>query len=234
MTQAAGIVAELYRYPVKSMGGERLDRLRLDDGRVRGDRTYAVHHADGKLGSGKSSKRFRHTEGLLEFHARHDGDTTLVTFPDGRTLRAGDPATDAALAAEVGGSVRLATEDGVSHLDAAPVHILTTASLRWLAAELPDAVLAVARFRPNIVIDLPGDTPVEDDWAGRRLRVGDVELAVSQHVVRCVMTTAAQGDLPHDARVLKTLTDRHDMTLGVYADVRTPGEVTAGDPVELH
>lgn len=244
MTHAAGIVTELYRYPVKSMAGERLDTVRLDDGRVRGDRTYALHHEDGKLGSGKNSRRFRRVEGLLNYRARYDGDTPVVTFPDGRDLRADAPGFDAALAAALGVPVRLSPEDGGashgrpgrgrgSHLDAAPVHILTTASLRWLSAELPDAAIAVARFRPNIVVDLPGDTPIEDAWVGRRLRIGGAEVAVRKRVERCVMTTAAQGALPHDARVLKTLTARHDMTLGVYVDVRTPGHVSTGDPVEL-
>lgn len=233
MTQATGIVTELYRYPVKSMAGERLDTVRLDDGRVRGDRTYALHHEDGKLGSGKNSRRFRRVDGLLDYHARYDGDTPVVTFPDGRDLRADDPGFDAALAGALGVPVRLSTETEGSHLDAAPVHVLTTASLRWLAAELPDAAIAVARFRPNIVVDLPGDTPIEDAWLGRRLRIGGAEVSVRKRVERCVMTTAAQGALPHDARVLKTLTARHDMTLGVYVDVRTPGYVSAGDPVEL-
>lgn len=234
MTHAAGIVTELYRYPVKSMGGERLDAVRLDDGRVRGDRTYALHHEDGKLGSGKNSRRFRRVDNLLNYHARYDGDTPVVTFPDGRDLRGDAPGFDDALAGALGVPVRMSPEaGGVSHLDAAPVHILTTAALRWLSAELPDSVIAVARFRPNIVVDVHGDTPVEDDWVGRRLRVGGVELEVVQEVERCVMTTAAQGDLPHDARVLKTLTSRHDMTLGVYGAVRTPGDVRTGDPVEL-
>lgn len=229
----AGVVTELYRYPVKSMGGERLGAIRLDPARVHGDRAYAVHDTDGKLGSGKATDRFRRVDGLLDFHARYDGDVPTVTFPDGRTLRAGDPALDTALAETLDAPVRLATEAHISHLDAAPVHVLTTASLRWLSGLLPDAAIAVARFRPNIVVDLPGADPVEDAWVGRRLRIGGAELAVAGCTERCVMTTAAQGALPHDARVLKTLAARNNMNLGVYAKVITPGNVSTGDPVEL-
>lgn len=229
----AGTVTELYRYPVKSMGGERLASARLDRDRLRGDRTYAVHDADGKLGSGKATRRFRRIDGLLDFRARYDGDVPVLTFPGGRELRGDDPGMDAALAAELGLPVRLSTERAHSHLDAAPVHILTTASLRWIAAQIPDVPLTVARFRPNIVIDVAGDEPVEDAWVGRRLRIGGVEATVTERVERCVMTNAAQPGLPHDNRVLKTLAARHDMTLGVYLDVRTPGVVAPGDPVEL-
>lgn len=232
-TGSAGTVTELYRYPVKSMGGERLTSARLDDDRLHGDRAYAVHAADGRLGSGKTSRRFRRMDGLLDFRAAYDGDAPVLTFPDGRVLRAGDPGMDAALAAELGLPVRLSTERGHSHLDAAPVHVLTTASLRWIAAQLPDVPVAVARFRPNIVIDVDGDEPVEDAWIGRRLRIGGAELAVTGQVERCVMTNAAQPGLPHDNRVLKTLAARHDMMLGVYTDVLTTGVVTAGDPVEI-
>ena len=232
-TGNAGTVTELYLYPVKSMGGERLASARLDGDRLHGDRRYAVHHTDGRLGSGKTSRRFRRTDGLLDFHAGYDGDVPVLTFPGGRMLRADDPGMDAALAAELGLPVRLSTERAYSHLDAAPIHVLTTASLRWIAARLPDVPLAVARFRPNIVVDIDGDEPVEDGWVGRRLRIGGVELAVTGQVERCVMTNAAQPGLPHDNRVLKTLAARHDMMLGVYTDVLSPGVISVDDAVEI-
>lgn len=231
----AGTVAQLYRYPVKSMGGERLTSAAVDPDRLHGDRTYAVHDAEGKLGSGKATRRFRRIDGLLDFHARYDGDVPVLTFPDGRDLRGDDPSMDTALAAALGVPVTLATEDAYTHLDAAPVHILTTAALRWITERLPEVPIAVARFRPNIVVDVPGAEadPVEDAWVGRRLRIGDTEYAVTERVERCVMTNAAQPGLPYDNRVLKTLAARHDMMLGVYADVLTPGTVSAGDAVEL-
>lgn len=232
-TGSAATVTEIYRYPVKSMGGERLTSARLNGDRLRGDRAYAVHDPDGRLGSGKTTRRFRRMDGLLDFRAGYDGDVPVLTFPGGRALRADDPGVDAALTAELGLPVRLSTERGTSHLDAAPVHVLTTASLRWIAAQLPDVPLTVARFRPNILVDVDGDEPVEDAWVGRRLRIGGVELTVTGQVERCVMANAAQPGLPHDNRVLKTLSARHDMMLGVYTDVRTPGVVTTGDTVEI-
>lgn len=230
----AGTVAELYRYPVKSMGGERVASAAVDRDRLHGDRTYAVHDADGKLGSGKATRRFRRIDGLLDFHARYDGDVPVLTFPDGRDLRGDDPTMDTALAARLGLPCTLATEDAWTHLDAAPVHVITTSALRWISAQLPEVAIAVARFRPNMVVDVPGapDEPVEDAWVGRGLRVGRVEFAVTERVERCVMTNAAQPGLAYDNRVLKTLAARHDMMLGVYAEVRTPGVVAVGDAVE--
>jgi len=228
----AGVVTELYRYPVKSMGGEPLRTARIDGARLRGDRAYALR-TEGKLGSGKNSHRFRRVGGLLDVRARYDGDVPVMTFPDGRTLRGDDPGVDAALTGALDAPVRLVPEDGAVHVDVAPVHLVTTASLRWLSDHLPDARIAVPRFRPNIVVDVPGAEPAESAWVGRRLRIGGAELAVVEPTERCVMTTAAQGDLPHDARVLKTLADRSELMFGVYLDVVTPGDIATGDAVEL-
>ena len=105
---------------------------RADARGVRGDRQFAVRSADGKLGSGKNSRRFRHIEGLFTFRARLAGEWPEITFPDGRRLRADDPAIDSALTAVLGTPVTLAREEGVLHFDDSPIHLVSTASLQWL------------------------------------------------------------------------------------------------------
>lgn len=82
----------LYRYPVKSLMGETLDRIRIDGRGLAGDRVWSVRDVDGKFGSGKSTRRFRRMNGLLSLGARYDGDVPLVEFPDGRRHRGDDPA----------------------------------------------------------------------------------------------------------------------------------------------
>jgi hypothetical protein len=59
-------------------------------------------------------------------------------------------------------------ESTISHHDAAPLHLLTTASLGWLQRRLPASRIDGRRFRPNILLGVAGDQPVEDRWVGRR------------------------------------------------------------------
>ncbi len=96
VTLEEGLVAELWRFPVKSMLGEALPSLAIDARGVEGDRLYAVCDAEGKLGSGKNTQRMRRMEGLFGFAAaRADGATKpQVTTPDGLVLDVGDPHLD--------------------------------------------------------------------------------------------------------------------------------------------
>lgn len=226
-------IEALFRYPVKSMLGESLAELPVDARGVAGDRWYAVLDPDGKLGSGKSSRRFRRMEGLLRCSARYEGGAVLVRGPDGREFRADDPAAAEAVSAVVGRPVTLGAEAAVKHLDGPAVHLLSTAALRALGNLLPDAVVEVDRFRPNLLVDAPGDGAVEDGWVGRELQIGGVRLLVTERTPRCVMVTMDQRKVPEDRRILHTLTDTAGGAFGVSAEVITPGPIRVGDPVCL-
>jgi uncharacterized protein len=223
-------VATLWRYPVKSMLGEACDYLELNARGVRGDRQFAVRSADGKFGSGKNSRRFRLIEGLFNFRAQLAGEGPEITFPDGRRLRADDPAIDGALSAALGMPVTLAREAEVSHFDASPIHLITTASLRWLQSRLPQSRVDERRFRPNITV---ASDERELSWVGRTLRIGGVELRVTAPTGRCVMTTSAQTDLPFDPKILRCIVQEAGEDFGVYAEVLQAGRVSCGDPVTL-
>src|SRR5687767_9233806 len=97
-----GTVAELWRYPVKSMQGERVERLEVGPGGAVGDRTLAV--VDPALGKVLSAKL--HAP-LLEASARIDGGDVVVTLPDGTSHAASDPGVHAALSAWLDREVRL-------------------------------------------------------------------------------------------------------------------------------
>lgn len=126
--------------------------------------------------------------------------------------------------------------------DVAPVALLTTASLRSAAARHPTGDWQLARFRPNFVLDVPGTAFVENEWHGRRLRLGSAVLEVEAPTARCVMTTLPQTSLPEDRSILRALAraNRHPVEphgrfacLGAYASVVTPGHVTLGDEMAL-
>lgn len=231
---SAGRVTELHRYPVKSLLGERLDLAEVDGRGLRGDRLFAVVDPDGRLGSGKTSRRFRRMDGLLALRAHYDGDVPVLTMPDGSLLRGDDDAVHAALSAHVGRSVRLAAEGEVPHFDDGPVHLVTTASLDALGTAR-GAPVDVRRMRPNLLVDT-GDLTgfVEDGWIGRTLAVGgQLRLRAVMAMPRCVMTTMASADLPRDAGLLGAVTEHHDGDLGVLLEVVRPGTVRVGDPVEV-
>ncbi|MGH7907090.1 MAG: MOSC domain-containing protein [Candidatus Binataceae bacterium] len=120
--------------------------------------------------------------------------------------------------------------------DAAPLHLLTAATLNRLA-ELcgGDSRFDVRRFRPNLFIDTDGANGFpEDEWIGATIRVGQsVRIAIALPVFRCVMTTLAQTDLPHDPAILRTVAKHHAANAGVYAAVISPGVVRAGDSVSM-
>jgi len=223
-------VVELWRYPVKSLGGESLQDLELNARGVIWDRHWAVHDPDRKLGSGKNSRRFRRMDGLLDLSARLVDGAPVIMTASGEPVD-GDERLAEALDRP---GVRLAEESDIPHHDASPVHIVTTAGLRWLQDALPESELTSHRFRPNIVIDAPGARTVEQDWIGDDLIIGDVRLRVLDPTERCRMVGASQPGLDDDNRVLKTLGVISDLQFGVYAEVLEPGSIVVNDRVSVN
>ena len=127
----------------------------------------------------------------------------------------------------------------------APLHLLTTASLRKLQALLPNSVITAQRFRPNILVDLPGDGFAENEWQGRILNIGpQVQLQIIVACPRCVVTTLPQagGELLKDEQVLRGIVQHNRIDLGpygvqaclgVYAQVLRGGVLRAGDRIEF-
>jgi len=126
--------------------------------------------------------------------------------------------------------------------DAAPVHLLTTATLSRLSEFYPGGRFEVRRFRPNIVVEPTGDVRefVENKWVKRELRIGTITLRVTLPMQRCVMTTLAQVDLPGDLGILRTAAVHNRLQVhtsgqfpcvGVCGLVRSSGAIRRGDTV---
>ena len=122
-----------------------------------------------------------------------------------------------------------------TYFDAFPIHLLTTASLDEMARLNPSARWDRRRFRPNFLIETERDIHglLESEWAGRKVRVGGVELKCEMPTVRCGMTIQAQAGLEKDPSVLRTIVRDADQNLGIYASVALAGEVKVGDSVDL-
>lgn len=224
-----GRVGALARFPVKSLGGEDLDRAQVEDRGLVGDRLWAVYTEDGGLGSGKTTRRFRRIDGLLELRAWLEEEPAekavpTIELPDGQCFRADDPDGFAALSDRLGRPLRLAVEDDVPHHDDSPLHLITTSGLRRLG-ELTGTAVSATPFRANVVVDVPGTGFVEDDWVGRELALGDeVVLRLGPLMPRCVMV---------GSRLLKTLGQHHEVNFGLQAHVVRPGALAVGDAAVL-
>jgi hypothetical protein len=238
-----GRIAEIWRYPVQSMQGERLDATEIAPNGVVGDRVYGLVDPDAGMVVSSAQGR-RKWRGIVTLAARYlaapskNGHAAPIeiVLPGGATLRNEHTDIDARLGDALGAPVHLAdktAESKRSEYSHSALHVLTTASLRQFAEHHLEGRFVPARFRPNLVIDMGDDTGfVEQGWIERRFRVGDgVEIAVTEHCKRCVMTTLPQGDLPMDPVILHTASMHNQSRAGVYAAVLQPGQLRVGDPV---
>lgn len=233
----AGSVTSLWRYPVSSMGGERLDRAPIEADGVAGDRVWGLHDAEsGRIASPGREKHFVKVPGG---HARWTGRGVEISAEGERWASPDDAAVLRALSDLFGFQVGLrpfAAPGGEGfrpRYEHAPIHLVTTAAMRTLGRDLPGSIIDERRFRPNIVVDWPdGDAPMpEQGWIGRDIRIGDVVLRGREPCARCGFIMIEQGGLPQDIDLLRTVVKRYGRNFGIYCDVLTPGEIGTGDRV---
>lgn len=272
-----GRLAQLWRYPVKSMLGERLPAADVGPAGVAGDRRLALRHRDtGRVASAKHPRLWRD---LLTLRASGAApDEVRITLPDGRVLSRLDPGVDDVLSRVLGVPVTLidrppagalldrADPDAVlaagmaaevpvdanplgaaapgTFFDFAPVHLVTTATLARVAAELPGGTVEAVRYRPNLVLDVGVDGFAENDWVGRELRVGsELVLRVLAPTPRCAVPTLAHGSLPRQTEALRVPARLNRVAplpqlgaqpcVGAYAQVVRGGRVAQGSAVEV-
>lgn len=246
-------VAQIWRYPVKSMRGEALDHAELFVGGVVGDRSRAVVDVEsGKVAS--ASYGARRWADLVTWTATFVDEPAAgsvpppvrLTPPLGPSLDSDDPEVDAdlsqrldrkarlTLASQAGDATSRGDLDSGVLWDVHPVHLLTTGTLARLAREGPDSIFDPQRFRPNLVIDTGEDAGfLEDGWLGHTLHVGGARLRVVAGAPRCVLVTHAQGQLPRDPGILRTAAHVNAGSVGIYAEVEVPGPVHIADTARI-
>jgi uncharacterized protein YcbX len=234
-----GSVTALWRYPVSSMGGERLERAPVGASGIAGDRIWGL--LDAATGRIASPGREKHFIQVPRGHARFTGAGVAISADGESWAGPDDPGTIEALAAIFGFRPLLKQFDPFDsggfrpRYEHAPLHIVTTAAMRSLEREHPGSVIDERRFRPSLVVDWPDGTgPMpEREWLGRDIRIGDVVLRGSRPCGRCGFITLEQEGLPLDVELLRTVVKRYERNFGIYCDVVVPGEIRAGDVVSL-
>jgi uncharacterized protein len=215
-------VEGLWRYPVRSLGGERLTAASIGPLGIDGDRTIVVHdERDEMTWAGAIA-------GLMRVRAvTVDAGTAELLLPDGQRFRADAPDAASRLSAAVDAKVTLVRRP--PDRPEAALLVLTTAALDSLGAALPDSAIDVTRFRPNLVLDGAGTGCPEPGWVGRRMAIGGLRLRFTEACVRCVVTTRETPTVPHDPAVLRWVAREMGNTFGVYAAVESPGRISVGD-----
>jgi uncharacterized protein YcbX len=208
-------IAELWRYPVKALRGESLQRAELDEDGVRGDRLLRVDDEKGRTITARTARALLGVTATVD-----DGGEPLI---DGMPWR--EPASLDAIRDASGPGAQFARTNGGKRFDAAPILVVTDGGVAQLAVDH-------RRFRPNIVLE-GVDGPQEREWVGRRLRAGSALLFVHEPCERCVVTTIDPDTLDVDPDVLRRTRLELGGMMGVYCDVLVPGEISVGDAVEL-
>jgi uncharacterized protein YcbX len=232
-----GRVEAIYRYPVKSMGGERLAAATLRWPGIDGDRQYAFYRA-------ADASRFpwltgREVSELVTYAAhyaepdnpRHSA--VRVNHRD-REYDVGDPELREALSREAGEEVRL-LQVGRGTFDAMPVSVLSTATLSLLEARCGHRI-DVRRFRANIVVEANARVR-ETDWLGGTIVFGDhpraARLRVNVAIDRCVMITIDPENARRDPGLLRRVVEDFANEIGVRCTTEAVGTISVGDRVHL-
>jgi uncharacterized protein YcbX len=218
-----GSVVEIWRYPVKSMAGERLESVELTGVGLEGDRRWALvdgtPNRAGKLYTNIQDAR------LMRYGARLAGDGVMVATPDGQT-QVLDEQFVAELATAVSKPLTLRDHAGDNFDDS---HVLV-ANLATIAAFGLEAGVDMdrRRFRANFYLD--GLEPEQEvSWVGHRIRAGSAVLEVVKRCVRCAVVTRDPDTTIASPELLRLLTQTSETCMGVYCRVVTPGAVAIGD-----
>ena len=122
-----------------------------------------------------------------------------------------------------------------TYFDAFPISIISQQSLNTMNQLEGESRFDVRRFRPNLLVDVPGsDHPFpEQAWVGKTLAIGSVTLKIDTTCPRCAMTTHGFDDLPQDPQIMRKLVANSEGNLGIYASVVKVGKVATGDSVRV-
>lgn len=208
-------IQELWRYPVKSMAGERIESAEVTEAGIAGDRMVLVVGPGGRIITSRTHPRLLGLRG--------------TQAPDGEVLVNGKRWDDAEIAeavrAAAGPKAHLVRYDGPERFDVLPLLIGTDGAFEQLGVDH-------RRLRPNIVVG-GVEGLAERGWPGHRLRVGAAVASVVKLRSRCVMTTYDPDTLEQDLSVLRRIASEFEGQMALDCAVVTGGRIAVGDPVEL-
>lgn len=206
---------EIWRYPVKSMRGERLTETHVSALGIERDREIVVVRPDGRVITSRKHPRLLGLSGGLD----SSGEATINAHRwDSKEARE--------LVREAAGvEAELVRITDARRFDVLPLLVLTDGAISVLGVDY-------RRLRPNLVIG-GVDGLAERTWEGRKLRIGEVEVLCAQLRGRCVMTTYDPDTLAQDGSVLGKIVRDYEGKFALDTAVLKPGTMRVGDEVRL-
>jgi uncharacterized protein YcbX len=218
-------VVEVWRYPVKSMAGERLDSCEVAETGLEADRRWAL--VDGSPNRAGKPLTIREDDRLMEYRARLGRGGVEVVTPNGEVVGV-DGDLVFRLAAESSRPLTLRELEG-GNFDDSPVLLVNLASVAAFGA-VAGMQVDHRRFRANLYVNRLA--PEEEiGWIGGRVAIGEAELEVMSRCERCVVITKDPDTRVTTPELLRLLTQTQETCMGVYCRVTRPGRVAAGDHV---
>jgi MOSC domain-containing protein len=209
-------VAELWRFPVKSLAGERIGGVEVTPAGMAGDRIVQVRNGRSRVITSRTAPQLLALRGTWDAAA-------------GEPLVNGLPWQSASVAEAVrhaaGAGARLVRFDGPERFDVLPLLVATDGAIARLGVDH-------RRLRPNVVIE-GVEGLAEREWPGRRLRLGPVVIEVASVRQRCVMTTYDPDTQEQDLGVLRRIVKEFGGRVALDCEVVEGGRLTVGDPVEV-
>ncbi len=208
-------IKELWRYPVKSMAGERVSEIQLTLGGFADDRKMMVLGPSGHVITSRTHHRLLGLKGTL-------GDNG-VTYISGH--RWDSPEALELVVQAAGPGAQLISYEGVERFDVLPLLVATDGAIEHMGFD-------GRRLRPNIVVGGVKDLE-ERTWDGRDFRVGDAIIHAAQLRGRCVMTTYDPDTLKQDRSILRRIVQELDGTMALDCSVVQGSLLRVGDPVAM-
>ena len=209
--------------------GERIERGQLDAAGLVGDRSLAPWDVD--------AARFVSVDDCPQLRmaqARTDGDGIIAHLPDGTEVVVGAPSAETAFSSWLGRRIELRPARSVDgDRSDRRVRLVSLSSIAAVAREHPSGQWDVRRFRPHILIVVPGVDFGEDEWVGSQMRIGSAVVEIDVPTACSESWGGAQVGLAADAEIVATVRAAHEGTLGVSGRVVETGTVDPGDAIEL-
>ena len=208
-------VAHIWRYPVKTMAGQEMQRAVVGPLGIEADRLVHVEDARGRVVTSRSHPRFLGMKGAA------DAQGTITV--DGRPWQS--PEVDAEVEDIAGKGARLVRYEGAERFDVLPLLVATDGSIAAFGHDY-------RRLRPNIVVG-GVEGLGERSWPGACLRIGKVLIGVQDLRLRCIMTSFDPDTLVQDKNITRDIYRRFEGKLALNCFVIEGGEIAVGDEVHL-